>query len=86
MISYAAASTRSISGIEPLLQLHLETAGIADAAHRRRRDGDDEGLFDRLKPAEQMADDHIRPEWPCCKPLLEGPKAREDGGRRWRHW
>ena len=38
-----------------LLELHLEAAGIADAAHRRRRDRDDEGLLDLLHAAEQVA-------------------------------
>ena len=46
-------------GAAALLQLHLEAAGIADAAHRRRRDGDDEGLLDRLQAAEELADDRV---------------------------
>ena len=44
-------------GAVALLQHHLEAAGIADAAHRRRRQGDDEGLLDALQAAEQSADD-----------------------------
>jgi hypothetical protein len=39
------------------LQLHLEAAGTADAADRRRRHGDDERLLDGLQAAEEIADD-----------------------------
>ena len=37
-----------------ILHLHLEAAGVADAAHRRRRHDDDEGLLDRLQAPEQV--------------------------------
>ena len=33
-----------------VLHHHLEAAGIADAAHRRRLNHDDEGFLDRAKP------------------------------------
>ena len=44
-------------GAVALLDLHLEAAGIADAADRRRRQCDDEGFLDALQAAEQIADD-----------------------------
>ena len=53
---------RADLGPEPLLDLELEPAGIADAPHRRRRDGDDEGLLDRLHAREQVADDDVGAE------------------------
>ena len=45
------------AGVDPLLQLDLEAAGAADAAHRGRRDRDDECLLDRLQPGEELADE-----------------------------
>ena len=46
-------------GAVAFLELHLEAAGIADAADRRRRYGDDEGFLDRLQRAEKRADDLV---------------------------
>ena len=43
-----------------ILELHLEAAGVADPAHRRRRHDDDEGLLDCLQAPKQAADDGAR--------------------------
>ena len=63
-----------------VLQLHAETAGIAEAAHRRRRDGDDEGLGDRLHLLDDGGDE-LRARLPALRvPLREIGKDREHGG------
>ena len=50
---------------------HLEAAGGADAAHRRRRDHDDEGVLDLAQPADaDRAEDDRRSE-PLGDALLE---------------
>ena len=43
-----------------ILQLHLEAAAIADAGHRRRRNGDDERLAQALQAAVKLSDDRAR--------------------------
>ena len=62
-----------------LLQLDLEAAGAADAAHRRRRDRDDECLLDRLQPGEELADEPGA-GLAMAQTLLERSVAGEDRG------
>ncbi len=43
-----------------VLHLHLEAAGGADAAHRRRRHADDEGVLHHLKLLVELDHDGLR--------------------------
>ncbi len=72
-------------GALPVHELHLEAAGVADAAHRRRRHGDDEGLLDALQAAIEVADDLVG-ALPVLQPLLEALEGGEDRRRHWRRW
>ena len=49
-------------GTEPraVLQHHLEAAGIADALHRRRRDGQDIGVLDHRQALAQIGQHRVR--------------------------
>ena len=74
--------TAAVEGREaaaaPVLHHHLEAAGIADAAHRRRGDGDHEGALDRAQPALKIGDD-LGGREALGGPFGEGLQDREDG-------
>ena len=73
---------RAVEGREsassPVLHHHLEPAGIADAAHRGRGDGDHEGALDRAQPSLKIGDDLGRRE-AFGGALGERLQHREDG-------
>ena len=46
-------------GVLEIGNLHLEAAGIADATHGWRRDGNDEGFLDALQLSVKLADDLV---------------------------
>jgi len=59
------------------LHHHLETAGSADAAHRRRRDRDDEGVLDFGEALAQIGHDMVGAE-PLGGAFLEWLERRKD--------